>query len=76
MPNIRVNIWCCDLNGDYSGYGELEGLTYQRGYQITDDNGEVESGMFSWMVPRKSSSYAFSSICKHPVFMVSQYTWP
>lgn len=47
MPNLRVNIWHCDKDGRYSGYSQggnpgQAGLTYLRGYQMTDANGEVE----------------------------------
>lgn len=47
MQNVRVNIWACDKDGQYSGYSQPNnqgqaGLTYCRGYQITDANGEVE----------------------------------
>lgn len=42
MPNVRVNIWHCSKDGDYSGYQTEVGQTYLRGYQITDSNGEVE----------------------------------
>ncbi len=47
MPNLRVNIWHCDKDGLYSGYSTSNnqgqaGLTYLRGYQFTDSNGEVE----------------------------------
>ncbi len=47
MENLRVNIWHCDKDGKYSGYNVSTnpgqaGLTYLRGYQITDANGEVE----------------------------------
>ena len=47
MPNLRVNIWHCDKDGLYSGYSQANnagqaGLTYLRGYQMTDANGEVE----------------------------------
>lgn len=47
MPNVRVNIWHCDKDGLYSGYDNnmnagQAGLTYLRGYQITDTNGEVD----------------------------------
>lgn len=41
MENLRVNIWQCDKDGIYSGYGAQTGLTDFRGYQITDANGEV-----------------------------------
>lgn len=47
MANLRVNIWHCDKDGLYSGYSQQNnqgqaGLTYLRGYQMTDVNGEVE----------------------------------
>lgn len=42
MQNARVNIWHCDKDGLYSGYGDQQGLTYLRGYQMTNANGEVE----------------------------------
>lgn len=47
MPNLRVNIWHCSHTGLYSGYSQNNnpgqaGLTYLRGYQYTDSNGEVE----------------------------------
>ena len=41
MQNVRVNIWHCDKDGNYSGYSSEIGLTYLRGYQWTDANGEV-----------------------------------
>lgn len=46
MPNLRVNIWHCDKDGLYSGYSQANnsgqaGLTYLRGYQMTDAGGEV-----------------------------------
>lgn len=47
MQNVRVNIWHCSRQGLYSGYSNnmnagQAGLTYLRGYQYTDANGEVE----------------------------------
>jgi protocatechuate 3,4-dioxygenase beta subunit len=42
MQNVRVHIWHCDKDGQYSGYQGQEGLTYLRGWQMTDANGEVE----------------------------------
>lgn len=47
MQNVRVNIWHCDKDGLYSGYSQTNnpgqaGLTYCRGYQMTDANGVVE----------------------------------
>jgi protocatechuate 3,4-dioxygenase beta subunit len=42
MANVRVNIWHCNNKGNYSGYDTEVGLTYSRGYQMTNANGEVE----------------------------------
>jgi protocatechuate 3,4-dioxygenase beta subunit len=42
MPNVRVHIWHCDKDGLYSGYGDEAGLTWLRGWQMTDANGEAE----------------------------------
>lgn len=47
MQNVRVNIWHCDKDGLYSGYSQNNnqgqaGLTYLRGYQMTDASGEVD----------------------------------
>ena len=47
MPNVRVNIWHCSAEGWYSGYDVSgnpgqEDLTYLRGYQFADAQGEVE----------------------------------
>ena len=47
LSNARVNIWHCDKDGLYSGYDTNNnagqaGLTYLRGWQMTDANGEVD----------------------------------
>lgn len=77
MPNVRVNIWCCDLEGGYSGYGELEGTTYMRGYQITDDNGEVEfRTVFPGWYPGRVVHMHFQVHVSTNYSAVSQFTWP
>lgn len=83
MQNVRVNIWHCDKDGYYSGYDLAsnpgqDGLTYLRGYQMTDANGEVElitifPGWYSGRVCHihfqvyVSSSYAAVSQLTFPV---------
>jgi hypothetical protein len=77
MSDVRVNIWCCDNNGTYSGYGPEEGLTYMRGYQITDDNGEVEFTMiFPGWYPGRVVHMHFQVFVSTSYSVVSQYTWP
>jgi hypothetical protein len=77
MPNVRVNLWCCDALGRYSGYGDQEGTTYMRGYQITDDNGEVEfHSIFPGWYPGRVVHMHFQVHVSTCYSAVSQYTWP
>jgi protocatechuate 3,4-dioxygenase beta subunit len=39
LPNVRVDIWHCNANGDYSGYGNFPNEYWCRGWQMTDANG-------------------------------------
>lgn len=41
VENARVDIWHCNKDGDYSGYGSFTGQTFLRGYQLGDANGAV-----------------------------------
>lgn len=36
-----VDVWQCDADGNYSQYGSERNLTYLRGLQTTDSNGQV-----------------------------------
>ncbi|HEY4322517.1 MAG TPA: intradiol ring-cleavage dioxygenase [Mucilaginibacter sp.] len=51
VENARVDIWHCNKDGYYSGYGSQQGVlggksyvgsTFLRGYQLTDANGQVK----------------------------------
>jgi len=77
MANVRVNLWCCDQDGLYSGYGDEEGLTYMRGYQITDDNGEVEfHTIFPGWYPGRVVHMHMQVHVNTNYSAVTQYTWP
>jgi protocatechuate 3,4-dioxygenase beta subunit len=41
VPNANVEIWHCDVAGNYSQYGTQTAQTYLRGIQTTNSNGEV-----------------------------------
>ncbi len=41
VSNANVEIWHCDVQGNYSQYGTQTNQTYLRGIQTTDANGEV-----------------------------------
>jgi len=53
VPDVRVDLWHCNRNGFYSGYGNQSGglngtansylgENWLRGYQLTDSNGQVK----------------------------------
>jgi len=45
ISGARVDVWHCDADGVYSGYGQpgsdTTGETFCRGIQVSDDNGQV-----------------------------------
>jgi protocatechuate 3,4-dioxygenase beta subunit len=41
VPNAQVEIWHCDVVGNYSQYGSVANRTFLRGIQTTDANGTV-----------------------------------
>lgn len=77
MPNVRVNIWACDKDGLYSGYGAETGKTYMRGYQITDANGEVDfiSILPGWYNGRICHIH-FQAYVSSVYAAISQLTYP
>lgn len=44
IPNAVVDVWHCDKDGIYSGFGSqgTAGQTFLRGMQVTDANGQVQ----------------------------------
>jgi protocatechuate 3,4-dioxygenase beta subunit len=39
IPNVMVDVWHCDKDGNYSGYNGFVGQTFMRGIQLTDASG-------------------------------------
>lgn len=77
MPNIRVNIWHCDKDGNYSGYGSQTGLTYLRGYQFTDANGEANFiTIFPGWYPGRICHIHFQAYVSSVYAAISQLTYP
>lgn len=79
MANVRVNIWHCDRDGDYSGYAAMNsvGLTYCRGYQMTDANGECEFvTIFPGWYPGRVTHVHFQVHVSSQYSVISQWTWP
>ncbi len=76
MANVRVNIWHCDAEGNYSGYGSEVGTTYLRGYQLTDANGEYEFiTIFPGWYPGRTTHVHFQVHVSTSYSAVSQWTW-
>ena len=77
MAGVRVNVWHCDRDGNYSGYNTEVGLTYCRGYQITDENGECEfiTIVPGWY-PGRVTHMHFQVHVSTQYSAVSQWTWP
>lgn len=76
MANVRVHIWHCDKDGNYSGYGTETGTTYLRGYQITDANGEVEFiSIFPGWYPGRTCHIHFQVYVNSSYAAISQLTW-
>lgn len=82
MPNVRVNIWHCDKDGQYSGYDNnanpgQAGLTYLRGYQVTDANGEVNFvTVFPGWYGGRVCHIHFQVYVSSSYAAVSQLAWP
>lgn len=77
MPNLRVNIWHCDKDGLYSGYNESVGLTFCRGYQMTDAYGEVSfTTIFPGWYPGRICHIHFQVFVSSVYAAISQLTFP
>ena len=76
LQNVRVNIWQCDRDGAYSGYSTEVGLTYLRGYQITDADGYVEFlTIFPGFYPGRVVHVHFQVFVSSQYAAISQFTW-
>lgn len=82
LQNVRVNIWHCDKDGLYSGYSQTNnpgqaGLTYLRGYQFTDANGEVEfTSIFPGWYNGRICHIHFQVFVSSSYAAISQLTFP
>ena len=76
-PMSRVNIWHCDKDGLYSGYGAESGKTYMRGYQMTDANGEVNfTTILPGWYPGRICHIHFQAYVSSVYAAISQLTYP
>jgi protocatechuate 3,4-dioxygenase beta subunit len=79
MQNVRVNIWQCDKDGNYSGYSAFNnvGSTFMRGYQITDVNGIVNfTTVLPGWYPGRVCHIHVQIFVSTSYAVVSQFTFP
>ena len=81
LTNARVNIWHCDKDGAYSGYDNAmnpgqAGLTYLRGYQLTNAKGEVDFvTIFPGWYPGRTCHFHFQVYVSSAYAAISQFTF-
>ncbi|HKP95007.1 MAG TPA: hypothetical protein VJ385_04545 [Fibrobacteria bacterium] len=81
MPDVRVNVWHCDKDGNYSGYDNQmnpgqAGLTYLRGYQVADASGEVAfTTIFPGWYNGRIAHIHFQVYVSSSYAAISQLTW-
>jgi len=75
VPNVLVDVWHCDKDGNYSGFNGFVGQTFMRGIQTADSNGEAvfDTVYPGWYMGRAthihfkvrltSSTYVTSQFC-------------
>jgi protocatechuate 3,4-dioxygenase beta subunit len=77
VSGANVEIWHCDVNGDYSQYGTQVGQTFLRGIQTTNSNGEVTFVTIypGWYLGRATHIHVEVSV-NNVVRKVSQMAFP
>jgi protocatechuate 3,4-dioxygenase beta subunit len=83
IPNVLVDIWHCDAAGVYSGYpgqqGGLNttGLTFLRGTQMTDFNGQVQfTTIYPGWYPGRAVHVHFKVRITGLTYVTSQWCFP
>lgn len=83
IPNVLVDIWHCDAEGVYSGYpgqvGGLDttGLTFLRGTQMTDFNGQVQfTSIYPGWYPGRCNHVHFKVRITGLTYVTSQWCFP
>ena len=76
LPNVRVDVWHCNKDGDYSGYGAMAGQFWLRGYQITDATGQVQfTSIYPGWYPGRATHVHYELFYNNALVMHSQYAF-
>lgn len=74
IPNVLVDIWHCDKDGNYSGYGAFVGQTFMRGIQLTDSSGiAVFDTVYPGWYPGRATHIHFKVRLNSFTYVTSQY---
>lgn len=77
IPNVLVDAWHCDINGDYSGYNAFVGQTFMRGTQITDTSGTVFfDTVYPGWYPGRATHIHFKVRLNSFTYVTSQFCFP
>lgn len=77
IPNVMVDIWCADKDGNYSGYNAFVGQTFQRGIQITNGSGSVIfDSIYPGWYPGRATHIHFKVRMNSTTFVTSQFCFP
>ncbi len=74
IPNVLVDVWHCDKDGNYSGYGPFVGQTFMRGIQPTNNNGiAVFDTVYPGWYPGRATHIHFKVRLNSFTYVTSQY---
>lgn len=77
IPNVMVDIWHCDKDGVYSGYGPTVGQTFMRGIQFTNAEGiAVFNSIYPGWYPGRATHVHFKVRTSAMTYVTSQYCFP
>lgn len=74
IPNVLVDVWHCDKDGVYSGYGPTIGQTFMRGIQATNSNGvAVFDTVYPGWYPGRATHIHFKVRLNSFTYVTSQF---
>lgn len=74
IPNVMVDIWHCDKDGNYSGYGNYVGQTFLRGIQLTNSSGvAVFDTIYPGWYPGRATHIHFKIRLNSYTYVTSQF---
>ncbi|MDQ3020178.1 MAG: T9SS type A sorting domain-containing protein [Bacteroidota bacterium] len=74
IPNVLVDVWHADKDGNYSAFGAFVGQTFLRGTQLSDNNGVVVfDTIYPGWYPGRATHIHFKVRLTSSTYVTSQY---